>query len=52
MRKLALVFAAAIALAIVAGPFTQAANSKTLWEGWMEELQKAAKGTTAAPAKK
>jgi hypothetical protein len=51
MRKLALVFAAAITLAIVAGPFTQAAYSKTLWEGWMEEVQKAMAGTSAAKKK-
>jgi hypothetical protein len=52
MRKLALVFAAAAALAIVAGPLTQAvAADKKLWEGWIEELQKAAQGTSMAGKK-
>lgn len=53
MRKLALVFAVAVTFGIVAAPFTQAvAANKKLWEGWMEEVQKAMAGTPAAAKKK
>jgi hypothetical protein len=59
MKKLAFVFAAAALLVLVAGPITQAsAQNKKLWEGWIEELQKARSNVTmigqpaAAPAKK
>lgn len=52
MKKLAIAFAAAAALVLVAAPLTQAvAKDKKLWEGFMEEMQKAASGTTAAKKK-
>ncbi|MCC6946723.1 MAG: hypothetical protein IT539_03065 [Bradyrhizobiaceae bacterium] len=45
MRKLALVFAVAVTFGIVATPFVQAvAADKKLWEGWIEEVKKAAEG--------
>jgi ABC-type glycerol-3-phosphate transport system substrate-binding protein len=47
MRKIALLIAAFAALAIAAAPlssaFAQAKKEKKLWEGWVEEMQKAAK---------
>jgi hypothetical protein len=53
MKKLAIAFAAAAALVIVAAPLSQAvAKNKTLWQGWVEEVQKAAQGAKAAHAKK
>lgn len=44
MRKLALVFAVAVTFGIVAGPFAHAVSAKTLWEGWVDEMKKAAEG--------
>lgn len=47
MRKIGLVIAALAALVIAAAPlssaFAQAKKDKKLWEGWVEEMQKAAK---------
>jgi hypothetical protein len=52
MKKLAIAFAAAAAFVLFAAPMTQAvAKDKTLWSGLMEELQKAASGTTMAKKK-
>lgn len=52
MKKLAIAFAAAAALVIIAAPLSQAnANNKKLWQGWVEEVQKAVSGAKA-PAKK
>jgi hypothetical protein len=51
MKKLAIAFAAAAALVLVAAPLTQAvAKDKKLWEGFMEEMQKLS-GATAAKKK-
>lgn len=61
MKKLAIAFAAAAVLVLVAGPIIQAnAQEKRLWDGWIEELQKARGNVAmigqpapaAAPAKK
>ena len=54
MKKLGIALAAAAVIVLAAAPVTQAV-SKTLWEGWMEEVQKARAGVmapAAAPAKK
>jgi hypothetical protein len=60
MKKLAFAFAVGALLVLVAGPVTNAnAQNKKLWEGWIEELQKArgnvvmvGQPAPAAPAKK
>jgi cytochrome c oxidase assembly factor CtaG len=45
MKKLAIAFAAAAALTVAAAPLTDAlAANKKLWEGWVEEMKKAAEG--------
>ena len=46
MRKLAIAFAAAAVLVLVAAPVSHAAGKK-LWEGWIEEMQKAHAGIMA-----
>jgi hypothetical protein len=51
MKKLGIALAAAAAIVLAAAPMTQAV-SKTLWEGWMEEVQKARTGATAPAAAK
>jgi ABC-type glycerol-3-phosphate transport system substrate-binding protein len=47
MRKFGLVIAALAAVVIAAAPlssaFAQAKKEKKLWDGWVEEMQKAAK---------
>jgi hypothetical protein len=47
MRKFGLIIAALAALVIAAAPvssaFAQAKKDKTLWQGWVEEVQKAMK---------
>lgn len=52
MKKLALAFAAAAALVIVAAPLTQAtAANKKLWEGWWDDVKKV-QADIAAKSKK
>jgi hypothetical protein len=51
MKKLAIVLAALAVIGIAMSSTVMAQSAgKTLWQGWMEELQKASQG--AAPAKK
>ena len=51
MKKLGIALAALAVIVLAAAPAAQA-NSKKLWDGWIEELQMARAGATAAPAKK
>ena len=46
MKKLGIVLAALAVIVIAAAPAAQA-NSKKLWEGFVEELQKARTGAMA-----
>ena len=50
MKKLGIALAATALIVLAAAPVAQA-NSKKLWDGWIEELQKARSGIVA-PAKK
>jgi hypothetical protein len=54
MKKLAIVLAALAAIGVAMSTTVLAQSAgKTLWGGWIEELQKAAKGNPPpAPAKK
>jgi hypothetical protein len=54
MKKLAIVLAALAAIGIAMSTTVMAQSAgKTLWQGWMEEVQKAANRTPPpAPAKK
>ena len=56
MKKLAIVLAALAVIGVAMSPAFVApvqAQDKKLWQGWMEEVQKARMGATApAPAKK
>ncbi len=51
MKKLALAFAAAFALVVMAAPLSQAVAQKKLWEGWLEDVRKL-QADIAAKAKK
>jgi hypothetical protein len=54
MKKLGIALATAAVIVLAAAPMSPA-QSKQLWEGFVEELQKARTGATApaaAPAKK
>jgi hypothetical protein len=52
MKKIGIALAAAAVIVLAAAPMSPA-QSKKLWEGFVEELQKARAGATApAPAKK
>jgi hypothetical protein len=55
MKKLAIVLAALAVIGIAMSSAVQAQSAgKTLWQGWMEEVQKAMqpKAPAPAPAKK
>jgi hypothetical protein len=58
MKKLVIVLAAVAAIGVAMSTAVMAQSAgKTLWQGWMEEVQKAAQGASApapapAPAKK
>ena len=51
MKKLAIVLAALAAIGIAMSTTVMAQSAgKTLWQGWMEEVQKAMQSTAAAGA--
>lgn len=49
MKKLGIALAA-LAVIVLAGAPAAQAQSKKLWEGWMEEVQKVRMGVAPAPA--
>jgi hypothetical protein len=52
MKKLAIVLAALAVIGVAMSTSVLAQSGKTLWQGWIEELQKAAQGPAAPPPAK